>query len=227
MLARKSIKASVQKAVKAVKSVFPKTPPGPTVDCSRVRQKPNQICPGRDNNKFLKDLNAASKLLKAKKAELAKWDKAAKRNFKKWFGAYPEDAGTTSKMTEEEARKVMQHRIDKMIELNNNLKVSDFKKARPEDLKAQGLTPDEVYAYVYPGDKQHTVYIGKLYCSSPNSGGYSKASTLLHEMSHFEDIGGTEDHAYGPADCKDLAKNNPHDALYNADNFAFYMGNVK
>ena len=47
-----------------------------------------------------------------------------------------------------------------------------------------------------------------------------RAGTLAHEMSHFL---GTQDHAYGPAKCKDLARRSPTHALQNADNFEFYL----
>lgn len=46
-------------------------------------------------------------------------------------------------------------------------------------------------------------------------------------MSHFNDVDGTDDFAYGADDAKQLAKEDPTQALYNADNFEFYLENAK
>ncbi len=54
----------------------------------------------------------------------------------------------------------------------------------------------------------------------------SQSGTLIHEMSHFENIGGTMDHAYGLRNAKVLASQDPKRALYNADTFEYYLENA-
>ncbi len=46
-------------------------------------------------------------------------------------------------------------------------------------------------------------------------------------MSHFIDVGSTDDYACGAGDSKALAKINPSKALNNADNFEFYLEDAK
>lgn len=42
-------------------------------------------------------------------------------------------------------------------------------------------------------------------------------------MSHFASIGDTDDWKYGESDCLDLAKKNSNKAIYNADNFEYWI----
>jgi len=80
-----------------------------------------------------------------------------------------------------------------------------------------------VYAYVYPTDTSHTIYCCSAFWPAPVAGGWdTKAGTLIHELSHFDDICGTRDHAYGTTNCRNLARNNPAQAVNNADNYEYY-----
>jgi len=78
--------------------------------------------------------------------------------------------------------------------------------------------PSNVYAYVYPTDTTFTVYLCGLFWSLPAE----RVNTIVHEMSHFNSLGGTDDYAYGPAACKSLAKSNPTEASHNADNVCYF-----
>lgn len=42
-------------------------------------------------------------------------------------------------------------------------------------------------------------------------------STIPHEGSHFTQVKGTQDYAYGEADCKSLARSSPTQASNNAE----------
>lgn len=75
-----------------------------------------------------------------------------------------------------------------------------------------------VYAYVYPNDPQLTVYLCGAFWSQPSE----RANTVVHEMSHFNVIAGTQDYAYGRTPCKNLANNNPYQASHNADNVCYF-----
>lgn len=154
-------------------------------------------------------LKDQAEMLKAKKDALEKWDDSAKADFKKWFGK-----------TDDVSKKKIQDRIDKMLELNKNFKVEQFKPASPDEEE------DGQFAYVHSTDKTRSVYIDKAFHNAPAKGQDSKAGAISHEMSHFDSIGGTEDHKYGPSKCKKLAEKDPDKALENADSFEYFLEGV-
>jgi len=80
-----------------------------------------------------------------------------------------------------------------------------------------------VYAYVYPSDASHTIYVCSAFWPAPIAGGFdTKAGTLIHELSHFSDICGTNDYVYGVTGARNLARTNPGQAVANADNYEYY-----
>jgi len=80
-----------------------------------------------------------------------------------------------------------------------------------------------VYAFVYPTDTQHRVYFCAAFWKAPNAGGYdTKAGTIIHELSHFNRIGSTQDYVYGTTGARNLASSNPARATHNADNFEYF-----
>jgi peptidyl-Lys metalloendopeptidase len=80
------------------------------------------------------------------------------------------------------------------------------------------------YAYVYP-TRPYEIFVCRAFWSAPLTGTDSKAGTLIHEMSHFNAVAGTDDHAYGQAAAKSLATSNPTSALDNADNHEYFAEN--
>lgn len=80
------------------------------------------------------------------------------------------------------------------------------------------------YAYVYP-TKPYTIYLCKVFWSAPLTGTDSQAGTLIHEMSHFNVVAGTDDYVYGQAGARNLADTNPDDAVMNADNHEYFAEN--
>jgi len=82
---------------------------------------------------------------------------------------------------------------------------------------------ENAYAYVYPTDTTHTIYCCRAFWPAPTAGGYdTKAGTLIHELSHFNNIGSTGDYAYGTAAARSLASSNPDRARANADNYEYF-----
>jgi peptidyl-Lys metalloendopeptidase len=57
--------------------------------------------------------------------------------------------------------------------------------------------------------------------SNHGSGFDSRAGTIIHENSHFDNNGGTDDYAYGQEDAQNLAKEDPETAIQNADNVEY------
>jgi len=94
----------------------------------------------------------------------------------------------------------------------------------------QALTLDcsckkkNVYAYVYP-NQPYKIYVCGAFWSAPMTGTDSKGGTLVHEMSHFTVVAGTDDWAYGQADAAALAASDPTKALDNADNHEYFAEN--
>lgn len=81
------------------------------------------------------------------------------------------------------------------------------------------------YAYVYP-DQPYVIYLCKVFWQAPLTGTDSKAGTLIHEMSHFNVVAGTDDFVYGQTGAKQLAIDAPNDAVNNADNHEYFAENT-
>jgi len=82
---------------------------------------------------------------------------------------------------------------------------------------------DNVYAFVYPTDRNYIVYLCGAFWNSKLCGAFdSQCGTLIHETSHFTVVGATQDYAYGTTNCKSLAKSNPTRAIANADSYEYF-----
>lgn len=81
------------------------------------------------------------------------------------------------------------------------------------------------YAYVYP-TQPYKIYVCNAFWSAPMTGTDSKGGTLVHEMSHFNAVAATDDHAYGQSAAASLAISNPTKALDNADSHEYFAENT-
>lgn len=81
------------------------------------------------------------------------------------------------------------------------------------------------YAYVYP-TQPYKIYVCKAFWSAPLTGTDSKGGTLVHEMSHFDAVAGTDDNVYGQSGAASLAISNPAAAVQNADNHEYFAENT-
>ncbi|MBL4806641.1 MAG: hypothetical protein JKY31_05045 [Rhodobacteraceae bacterium] len=86
------------------------------------------------------------------------------------------------------------------------------------------------YANVFPNDPS-TIYICQLYFTLPtlansdflevfNSG--TMAGTIIHEMSHYNIVGGTNDNCYNRSVCTAYARNSAGRAVENADSYQYF-----
>jgi peptidyl-Lys metalloendopeptidase len=139
-------------------------------------------------------------------AALDKWDDDTKEKAKTWFG---DDS--------EEVRKTMRKRTSKAIRHLEGMSEKNFELANKEYAK--------VYAYVYP-DKDDKIYLGNAFDTAPATGDNSKAGTLVHETSHFDSVGGTQDVDYGHEDSQKLAETDPTKAQNNADSYEYFVEDV-
>ena len=81
------------------------------------------------------------------------------------------------------------------------------------------------YAYVYP-TKPYEIFVCRAFWSAPNTGTDSRAGTLIHEMSHFNVVAGTDDVVYGQTGARSLAISDPNAALNNADSHEYFAENT-
>jgi len=95
----------------------------------------------------------------------------------------------------------------------------------------QALTLDckckkqNVYAYVYP-TQPYKIYVCGAFWAAPLTGTDSRAGTLIHEMTHFNVVAGTDDWAYGQTAAASLALTDPAKALDNADSHEYFAENT-
>jgi len=81
------------------------------------------------------------------------------------------------------------------------------------------------YAYVY-SNQPYTIYLCKVFWTAPLTGTDSKAGTLIHEMSHFDVVAGTDDVVYGQTAARNLASSDPNLAVTNADSHEYFAENT-
>jgi peptidyl-Lys metalloendopeptidase len=81
------------------------------------------------------------------------------------------------------------------------------------------------FAYVYP-TQPYKVYLCNAFWSAPTSGTDSKGGTIIHELSHFNIVAGTDDIVYGQSGAKSLAISNPDQAIQNADSHEYFAENT-
>ena len=94
-----------------------------------------------------------------------------------------------------------------------------------EDITVDCKCKQNYYAYVYP-TQPYKIYVCKAFWSAPLTGTDSKAGTLVHEMSHFDVVAGTDDVVYGQTGARSLAISNPDDAIRNADSHEYFAENT-
>ena len=96
--------------------------------------------------------------------------------------------------------------------------------------RGAGACDGSTYAFVYPSDSG-TIYLCAPYFELPslsdatflevfNSG--TRGGTIIHEMSHYDDVGGTYDHCYNRDTCSAFARMSPNRAAHNADSFQYF-----
>ncbi|PPT76343.1 M35 family metallo-endopeptidase [Xanthomonas arboricola] len=122
-----------------------------------------------------------------------------------WFGAY--NASRYSRVTSNFVN------IDNALDQNNG------------QITVNCDCTDSSYAYVY-ANAPYEIYVCNAFWGAPVRGTDSKAGTLVHEMSHFTVIAGTQDRAYGQSDARSLAQSNPAQAIANADSHEYFAENT-
>lgn len=82
-----------------------------------------------------------------------------------------------------------------------------------------------VYAYVR-ADDPYDIFLCPAFWASNTVGTDSQAGTIVHELSHFHVVAGTQDHVYGKPNAQLLAATDPVRAVGNADNHEYFVENT-
>jgi len=130
-------------------------------------------------------------------------ERASSPRYTQWFGAY-----TAARYSEVQGG--MSNAVDVMAN-----QVIDF-----------NCDCDEgAFAYVFTNDP-FKIYLCRAFWTASVTGTDSQAGTILHELSHFPEVKGTDDHAYGQSAAAALARSNPAQAANNADSFEYFVENT-
>lgn len=81
------------------------------------------------------------------------------------------------------------------------------------------------FAFVY-SNSPYEVFLCPGFWSADLIGTDSRAGTIIHELSHFTILGGTDDHQYGQSAAKQLGATDPNRAINNADSHEYFAENT-
>ncbi len=159
-------------------------------------------CSNTQKSDILTALDAASGITNNSSSYLTV-DKPDGQRYRSWFGAYD-----TSRWNQAETHfsKIKDAIDNKPLTFDCGCKQSYF-------------------AYVYP-DQPYKVYLCKSFWTAPVTGTDSRAGTIVHELSHFNVVAGTDDLGYGQTNARNLASTDPVKALNNADNHEYFAENT-
>lgn len=139
--------------------------------------------------------------------------------FDRWFGPYHPKTGDVVRRNLKSMVKAL--RSDKVTaECKNN---------------GQGLCASDTYAFINRDTPLHVNLcpnffamdtMKQLNAASLEEGTGTRAGTIIHEVSHFHQVAGTEDVCYTREECSDMARSAPQDALINADNYQYFVEDV-
>ena len=144
-------------------------------------------------------------LLEEKLKLLEQDDPKTLKAFKKWFGR-----------DDEEAKGIILKRMMRALNGCKRMAVTNFEELFDEHER-------NTCAIIYSEDELYRIKVGNKFWPSGRKGEFLRSGTIVHELSHFADIGGTEDVLYGKKDCLKLAKTDPKGALNNADSFQYFV----
>ena len=81
------------------------------------------------------------------------------------------------------------------------------------------------FAYVYP-NRPYEVFFCRAFWNANETGTDSRGGTIIHEMSHFNVVAGTDDVVYGQSGAANLAISDPNSAVQNADSHEYFAENT-
>lgn len=160
-------------------------------------------CDATQESTITEAINAASTMANDASGYLNTTPPSGTPRYTTWFGAFTSSRWSTAQ--------------------THFLAIKDAFDTRPITVDCK--CKKNYYAYVYP-NQPYIIYVCNAFWSAPMTGTDSKGGTLIHEMSHFTVVAGTDDHAYGQTNAKNLAISNPDLALNNADSHEYFAENT-
>ena len=141
------------------------------------------------------------------------------REYARWFGEY-------SFMNAERVRASLKSVVTTIR--------SGAVTARCERIGPDACQANE-YAYVF-SDEPYLMYLCPSFFDLPSlaalqpgarrSNFGTREGTIVHEVSHFLQVAGTEDHCYSRLDCSTMARSDPRRAIENADSYQYFTEDV-
>lgn len=181
-----------------------------------------RICPEMSDEKFFEMMlgirDRAIKVIQRRENVLMIWHATEKERVKEWFG-----------IDDDETRNFLRAGLGRVIAALGLMTPSNFVRYTPDFGESLGCTPsspeNQVAAVCRTDIKTRTIAFTRLFCSMDDisAGRDSKISTLIHEVTHFDDILGTNDDKYGLYLSRRLAKSSAAASKTNADNYAGYI----
>lgn len=159
-------------------------------------------CTSSEKSSLVSAVNAATNYATASNSYLAGTPSGTQR-YVKWFGTFSSSRWST-------------------VHTHFSNEENAFK-TKPLTLDCS-CNDSGTYAYVY-ANSPYKIYLCGAFWSAPMTGTDSKGGTLVHEMSHFNVVAGTDDWAYGQSAAASLARSNPTRAVDNADSHEYFAEN--
>lgn len=151
-------------------------------------------------------LSEAEKIARIARDDLAKTpvdQRASAQRYARWFGSY--DVGRWNSV-QDHFNRIYSAANSQTVGFDCNCNNNSF-------------------AFVSPNDP-YNITLCNAFWSAPLRGTDSKSGTIVHEISHFTVVGGTDDHAYGQGDARNLAAGDPNRAVDNADSHEYFAENT-
>jgi peptidyl-Lys metalloendopeptidase len=169
-----------------------------------------RACTATQRNLLEDALTEAEKMAKRSQTALSKTPARNRSNFqryKEWFGNY---TGQNYNKIKNNFNKIVTAIVDETIIFN---------------CSTENCGSDSTFAYVYP-TRPYEIFLCNAFWRAKLRGTDSRAGTIIHELTHFNVVSGTDDITYGQAKCRELARTDPSEAIVNADNHEYFAENT-
>jgi hypothetical protein len=186
-------------------------------------EQTENICPNMTNREFankvlgLRDL--AVELVGKRVKDLSVWGKPEQRRAAKWFG-----------QNDEGLRRHLDAGLKACIRVLKGLTEANFVRYSEDAMRNVGCIPsgngDRLAAEVCKPDlKMRTIGIGLAFCELPDVSYRidSKLATIIHEVTHFDDVFSSNDTVYQMGQSLKLLASDPSAARANADSVVGYV----
>ncbi|WPB57753.1 M35 family metallo-endopeptidase [Xylophilus sp. GOD-11R] len=182
----------------------------------------DRICPAQTNEKFYEDMMAncerAIYLVNRKIEQLQVWDEVARRDVKYWFGR--EDV---------EIRRYLIEGLSRTVAALHELTPKNF--VRYSDEFARRIycrvdpSPEAVAGVCKSDTRNRIIGIARGFCSIPSDSGSvdSQVGTIIHEVTHFDDVFSANDYVYHYRQSAEMAKTDSGRPMKNADSVTGYV----